>query len=170
MDYYSNFIELDHLSHTFFQTVICKLRCILCIIAYLTLSFQTTVRDIHLQSFEDLQQHGTSSMSLPYPTTLKLTGLQKVPLKHVNNEESSTFQVWSLPWFIGSLQHPYCHNKHAKQLSELQPGDIVCVRLPCETQWSQAVVSNKIAPHSYKVEANVRVYRQNRKQHTKEEV
>lgn len=40
--------------------------------------------------------------------------------------------------------------QHAKQLSELNPG---------ETQWSQAVVSSKIAPRSYRVEANGKVYR-----------
>lgn len=53
--------------------------------------------------------------------------------------------------------------QHAKQLSELNPG---------ETQWSQAVVSSKIAPRSYRVEANGKVYRWNRKQlrQTKEEL
>ena len=35
-------------------------------------------------------------------------------------------------------------DQHAKQLSELNPGDIVRMKLPGETQWSQAVVSSKI--------------------------
>ena len=38
------------------------------------------------------------------------------------------------------------------------------MKLPGETQWSQAVVSSKIAPRSYKVEVNGRFYRRNRKQ------
>ena len=63
-------------------------------------------------------------------------------------------------------------DQHAKQLSELNPGDIVRMKLPGETQWSQAVVSSKIAPRSYRVEANGKVYRRNRKQlrQTKEEL
>ena len=38
------------------------------------------------------------------------------------------------------------------------------MKLPGEKQWSQAVVSSKIAPRSYKVEVNGRFYRRNRKQ------
>ena len=38
------------------------------------------------------------------------------------------------------------------------------MKLPGGTQWSQAVVSSKIAPRSYKVEVNGRFYRRNRKQ------
>ena len=38
------------------------------------------------------------------------------------------------------------------------------MKLPGEKQWSQAVVSPKIAPRSYKVEVNGRFYRRNRKQ------
>ena len=55
-------------------------------------------------------------------------------------------------------------DQHTKQLSELKSGDIVRMKLPGETQWSQAVVSSKIAPRSYKVEVNGRFYRRNRKQ------
>ena len=38
------------------------------------------------------------------------------------------------------------------------------MELPGEKQWSQAVVSSKIAPRSYKVEVNGRFYRRNSKQ------
>ena len=38
------------------------------------------------------------------------------------------------------------------------------MKLPGETQWSQAVVCSKIAARSYKVEVNGRFYRRNRKQ------
>ena len=55
-------------------------------------------------------------------------------------------------------------DQHTKQLSELKSGDIVRMKLPGGTQWSQAVVSSKIAPRSYKVEVNGRFYRRNRKQ------
>ena len=55
-------------------------------------------------------------------------------------------------------------DQHTKQLSELKSGDIVRMKLPGETQWSQAVVSSKIAPRSYKVEVNGRFYTRNRKQ------
>ena len=55
-------------------------------------------------------------------------------------------------------------DQHTKQLSELKSGDIVRMKLPGGTQWSQAVVSSKIASRSYKVEVNGRFYRRNRKQ------
>ena len=38
------------------------------------------------------------------------------------------------------------------------------LKLPGKTQWSRAVVTSKIAPRSYKVEANGRAYRRNQKQ------
>ena len=55
-------------------------------------------------------------------------------------------------------------DQHSKHLSELKSGDLVRMKLPGKTQWSQAVVTSKIAPRSYKVEANGKAYRQNRKQ------
>ena len=47
-------------------------------------------------------------------------------------------------------------DQHTEQLSELKSGDIVRMKMPAEKQWSQAVVSSKIAPRSYKVEVNCR--------------
>ena len=55
-------------------------------------------------------------------------------------------------------------DQHSKQLSELKSGDLVRMKLPGKTQWSRAVVTSKIAPRSYKVEANGRAYRRNHKQ------
>ena len=55
-------------------------------------------------------------------------------------------------------------DQHSKHLSELKSGDLVRMKLPGKTQWSQAVVTSKIAPRSYKVEANGKAYRRNRKQ------
>ena len=55
-------------------------------------------------------------------------------------------------------------DQHTKQLSQLKSGDILRMKLPGETQWSQAVVSSNIAPRSYKVEVNGRFYGRNRKQ------
>ena len=55
-------------------------------------------------------------------------------------------------------------DQHSKHHSELKSGDLVRMKLPGKTQWSQAVVTSKIAPRSYKVEANGKAYRRNRKQ------
>ena len=55
-------------------------------------------------------------------------------------------------------------DQHSKHLSELKSGDLVRIKLPGKTQWSQAVVTSKIAPRSYKVEANGKAYRRNCKQ------
>ena len=55
-------------------------------------------------------------------------------------------------------------DQHSKHLSELKSGDLVRMKLPGKTQWSQAVVTSKIAPRSYKVEPNGKDYRRNHKQ------
>ena len=49
-------------------------------------------------------------------------------------------------------------DQHSKHLSELKSGDLVRMKLPGKTQWSQAVVTSKFASHSYKGEANGKAY------------
>ena len=55
-------------------------------------------------------------------------------------------------------------DQHSNHLSELKSGDLVRMKLPGKTRWSQANVTSKIGPRNYKVEANGKAYRQNRKQ------
>jgi len=55
-------------------------------------------------------------------------------------------------------------DQHSKHLSELKSGDLVRMKLLGKAQWSQVVLTSKIAPRSYKLEANGKAYRRNRKQ------
>ena len=55
-------------------------------------------------------------------------------------------------------------DQHSKHRSELKSGDLVHMKLPGKTQLSQTLVTSEIAPRSYKVEANGKAYRRNRKQ------
>ena len=81
--------------------------------------FPTMVRSTHLQTSEDLQQHGSSSMSPPHRTTHKLMGWPKVQSKmQDNNEESSSVKIRSISWFIGSPQHSGHRTKTLLPFSE----------------------------------------------------
>ena len=64
----------------------------------------------------------------------------------------------------GRVKQAKYFDQHSKHLSELKSGDLVRMKLPGNTQWSQAVVTSKIAPRSYNVEANGKAYRRNFKQ------
>ena len=55
------------------------------------------------------------------------------------------------------------YNKVSQTLPEIQPGEVVRLKLPGNSTWSQAICKGEVAPRSYEVECNGRTYRRNRK-------
>ena len=55
------------------------------------------------------------------------------------------------------------YNEISRPLPEIQPGDVVHLKLPGENIWSKALCTSQVAPRSYTVECKGRTYRRNRK-------
>lgn len=55
------------------------------------------------------------------------------------------------------------YNKISQPLPDIQPGDVVRLKLPGENIWSKALCTSQVAPRSYTVECKGRTYRCNRK-------
>ena len=55
------------------------------------------------------------------------------------------------------------YNKLSKSLPEIQPGEVVQMKLPGDNTWSQALCKEKVVPRSYEVECNGQTYHQNQK-------
>lgn len=61
--------------------------------------------------------------------------------------------VVTKPATARSQQASY-YNKLSKSLPEIQPGEVVQMKLPGDNTWSQALCKDKVAPRSYEVECN----------------
>ena len=55
------------------------------------------------------------------------------------------------------------YNKVSRPLPEIQPGDVVRLKLPGENVWSKVLCTSQVALRSYTVEFKGRTYRRNRK-------
>ena len=55
------------------------------------------------------------------------------------------------------------YNKISRPLPEIQPGDVVRLKLPGENIWTKAMCASQVAPRSYTVECKGRTYRRNRR-------
>ncbi|PFX13394.1 Uncharacterized protein K02A2.6 [Stylophora pistillata] len=157
VDYYSNFIELDHLANTSSQTVINKLK----------MHFSRHGAPDYVVSDNDPQY--SSSEFRRFAATRKFTHVTTSPHYPQANgmaEKSllKTDQTVSDLLKRDRVKQANNFDQHAKPLSEFKSGDKVRMKMPGETKWSKAVVSSKVASHSCKVEVNGRFYRRNRRQ------
>ena len=55
------------------------------------------------------------------------------------------------------------YSRISQSLPVIQPGELVRVKLPKDSIWTQAICKRKVAPRSYEVECNGRTYRRNRR-------
>ena len=181
VDYFSNFIELDYLPDTSSLTVIRKLKMHFarhgvpdCLVSdngpqYIASEFR---RFAATWKFK----HVTTSPHYP-----QANGMAESAVKTCKSIMKKSLLSKSDP-YLGLLDHRNtptaatgmspCQRLFGRRTKTLLPlsesllkaGDLVHMKLPGKTQWSQAVVTSKIAPRSYKVEANGKAYRRNRKQ------
>lgn len=63
----------------------------------------------------------------------------------------------------GQRRQTRYYNRTAKSLVPLKPGDSVRLRLPGNSTWSPGICKEQVAPRSYIVESNGKVYRRNRR-------
>ena len=193
VDYYSNFIELDYLADTSSQTVIHKLKMHFArhgVPDYVVSDngpqytssefrrFATTWKFKHVTTSPHYPQaNGMAESAVKTCKTImkkallsgilpcqRLFGRRTKTLLPFSESLLKTDQTVSNLLKKDRVKQAKHFDQHTKQLSELRSGDMVRMKLPGETQWSQAVVSSKIAPRSYKVEVNGRFYRRNRTQ------
>ena len=193
VDYYSNFIELDYLADTSSQTVIHKLKMHFArhgVPDYVVSDngpqytssefrrFATTWKFKHVTSSPHYPQaNGMAESAVKTCKTImkkallsgilpcqRLFGRRTKTLLPFSESLLKTDQTVSNLLKKDRVKQAKHFDQHTKQLSELRSGDMVRMKLPGKTQWSQAVVSSKIAPRSYKVEVNGRFYRRNRTQ------
>ena len=193
VDYYSSFIELDYLADTSSQTVIHKLKMHFArhgVPGYVVSDngpqytssefrrFATTWKFKHVTSSPHYPQaNGMAESAVKTCKTImkkallsgilpcqRLFGRRTKTLLPFSESLLKTDQTVSNLLKKDRVKQAKHFDQHTKQLSELRSGDMVRMKLPGETQWSQAVVSSKIAPRSYKIEVNGRFYRRNRTQ------
>ena len=193
VDYYSSFIELDYLADTSSQTVIHKLKMHFArhgVPDYVVSDngpqytssefrrFATTWKFKHVTTSPHYPQaNGMAESAVKTCKTImkkallsgilpcqRLFGRRTKTLLPFSESLLKTDQTVSNLLKKDRVKQAKHFDQHTKQLSELRSGDMVRMKLPGETQWSQAVVSSKIAPRSYKVEVNGRFYRRNRTQ------
>ena len=193
VDYYSSFIELDYLADTSSQTVIHKLKMHFArhgVPDYVVSDngpqytssefrrFATTWKFKHVTTSPHYPQaNGMAESAVKTCKTImkkallsgilpcqRLFGRRTKTLLPFSESLLKTDQTVSNLLKKDRVKQAKHFDQHTKQLSELRSGDMVRMKLPGKTQWSQAVVSSKIAPRSYKVEVNGRFYRRNRTQ------
>ena len=193
VDYYSNFIELDYLADTSSQTVIHKLKMHFArhgVPDYVVSDngpqytssefrrFATTWKFKHVTSSPHYPQaNGMAESAVKTCKAImkkallsgilpcqRLFGRRTKTLLPFSESLLKTDQTVSNLLKKDRVKQAKHFDQHTKQLSEFRSGDMVRMKLPGKTQWSQAVVSSKIAPRSYKVEVNGRFYRRNRTQ------
>ena len=89
-------------------------------------------------------------------TMLPMTGAVLQP-KYSTAEDERALQGQK-----AKQEHYY--NQHARDLSPIEAGDAVRMRLPGESTWSKGVCTRLCGPRSYRVKVGGAVYRRNRRQ------
>ena len=66
---------------------------------------------------------------------------------------------------LGMTRRQQCNaNKHTKQLTPIESGDTIRIRLPGKKRWSIGTCIRQVAPRSYNVNVDGETYRRNRRQ------